>query len=156
VWPDERESEPRAVARSGREQGFDPVGHVAAQDSDGGERGGGSAALYDRLHLLLPTGCSCTSRTIPWGGSVAGTGLLSLRVDLRQGLWSLPMRPATTSPAELRLLAGAAMAGAKSTVEKRQLSVRRFAEHLAQFPGQTWQQRWLASGWNSPMRCCAA
>ena len=62
-----------------------------------------------------------------------------------------PVGPtATASVAELRLLAGGAMAGAKSTVEKRQWSVRLFAEHLAQFPGQTWQQRWLASGLEQP------
>jgi hypothetical protein len=53
-----------------------------------------------------------------------------------------PVGPtATASVAELRLLAGAAMAGAKSTVEKRQWSVRLFAEHLAQFPGQTSRPR---------------
>ena len=67
-----------------------------------------------------------------------------------------PVGPtATASVAELRLLAGAAMAGAKSTVEKRQWSVRLFAEHLAQFPGQTCSSGGWPADSNNPMHCCA-
>ncbi len=49
-------------------------------------------------------------------------------------------------------LAGEAIPGPKSTLEKRRRSVRMFAEHLEQLPGETWQQRWLASGWEQPDR----
>jgi hypothetical protein len=35
-------------------------------------------------------------------------------------------------------------------VEKRQWSVPQFAEYLARFPGETSQQRWLASGFEEP------
>jgi site-specific recombinase XerD len=64
-----------------------------------------------------------------------------------------PLGPVSSaSVAELRRLAGDAIPGPKSTLEKRRRSVRLFAEHLEQFPGETWQQRWLASGWEQPDR----
>ena len=34
-------------------------------------------------------------------------------------------------------------------LDKRGRSIRRLAEHLIAFPGETWQQRWDASGWES-------
>jgi hypothetical protein len=43
-------------------------------------------------------------------------------------------------------------AGPKSTMETRRRSLRRFGEHLAEFPGDTWQDRWLASGWETSDR----
>ncbi|KOU64379.1 hypothetical protein ADK55_07625 [Streptomyces sp. WM4235] len=38
---------------------------------------------------------------------------------------------------------------AKSVRDKRQLGVRRLFGHLATFPGNTWQERWEASGFNN-------
>ncbi|MEJ3656248.1 site-specific integrase [Actinomycetes bacterium KLBMP 9759] len=43
-------------------------------------------------------------------------------------------------------------AGPKSTMETRRRSLRRFGEHLAEFPGDTWQDRWLASEWETSDR----
>lgn len=52
----------------------------------------------------------------------------------------------------LSRLSGVAAPGAQSTVEKRRRSVWEFATYLERFDGATWQDRWLASGWESSDR----
>jgi hypothetical protein len=52
----------------------------------------------------------------------------------------------------LSRLSGVAAPGAKSTVEKRRRSVWEFATYLERFDGATWQERWLASGWEGSDR----
>ena len=52
----------------------------------------------------------------------------------------------------LAALAVAASPGAAETLAKRRRSVLRFAALLAEYPGRTWQERWLASGWEQPGR----
>lgn len=60
-----------------------------------------------------------------------------------------PAGPVTTMDIDALVgLVGAVNPGSASAVDKRRRSVRRFAEHLAAFPGDDWQQRWSASGWD--------
>ncbi len=41
-------------------------------------------------------------------------------------------------------------------LDKRARSIRRFTEHLSTFPGDTWQQRWDASGWETSTSALAS
>ena len=51
---------------------------------------------------------------------------------------------------QLRRLVGDVFPGAPSTVSARRRAVTTVLEHLTQFDGQDWQQRWQASGLDAP------
>jgi site-specific recombinase XerC len=72
--------------------------------------------------------------------------------------WAVPHLPepvgqvAASPGPTLAGLAVDLLPGAAETLAKRRRSVLRFAALLAEHQGRTWQQRWLASGWEQPGR----
>lgn len=55
------------------------------------------------------------------------------------------------SVADLTTAACGVLPRSSVQLSKRRRSIRHLAEHLATFPGLTWQERWLASGWESSL-----